>query len=742
MPDLELHGFAYADLHQPAALPKLDALFLEYLDDRDCTLAERFKAYRAGEKLEHVAESELLIAAARHLEDFLVRAFGAAHARDALRTAQIQDEPVHAFKERFAKQRARRKRAIPARPFAQLDALIGRAIGSDAATDRELAVARLWEKAERENDAALLALLEEWVWAACNTAEGKTATTGWCSLSFPNKLDYFRLVPAHALQGDAAGRVTGSPERQRRRDGFNLTDPRCDLREAMDQVHYCVYCHTHDGDFCSKGFPDKDSGAFRINPLGVDLTGCPLEEKISQAHVLKLEGYTLGALAVIMIDNPLLPATGHRICNDCMKSCIYQKQEPVNIPQIETRILTDVLGWPWGFEIYFLLTRWNPLNRERPYALPYNGVKVLCAGAGPAGFTLSYHLLQAGFGVVAIDGLKIEPLPPRWVGTPDRPPQPIQDVRELHEPMDERVMTGFGGVAEYGITARWDKNFLRLIYITLARYPTFRIYGGVRIGGTLTLEDAWDRGFDHVALATGAGKPTVIPMKNNLAQGIRQASDFLMALQLTGAAKKDSLANLQVRLPALVIGGGLTAIDTATEVQVYYVRQVEKILERHETLSATRDVEATLNPIEQGILCEYLAHGREIGKERARAAAAGEAPNFTPLLRAWGGVTVVYRRALHESPAYVRNHEEIEKALQEGIYYAQGLAPVEAKLDEHGHVSAVVFNKQVRDDAGRWHDGDAAVELAARSVFIAAGSVPNTVYEREHPGTFKMDGQY
>jgi NADPH-dependent glutamate synthase beta subunit-like oxidoreductase len=72
-------------------------------------------------------------------------------------------------------------------------------------------------------------------------------------------------------------------------------------------------------------------------------------------------------------------------------------------------------------------------------------------------------------------------------------------------------------------------------------------------------------GFDHIAIATGAGRPTIIPMKNNLIRGIRKASDFLMALQLTGAYKRDSLANLQVRLPAVVIGGGLTAIDTATE---------------------------------------------------------------------------------------------------------------------------------------------------------------------------------
>src|SRR2546425_2310480 len=42
----------------------------------------------------------------------------------------------------------------------------------------------------------------------------------------------------------------------------------------------------------------------------------------------------------------------------------------------------------------------------------------------------------------------------------------------------------------------------------------------------------------------------------------RQASDFLMALQLTGAAKTDSIANLTVRLPVVVIGGGLTAITT------------------------------------------------------------------------------------------------------------------------------------------------------------------------------------
>ena len=36
---------------------------------------------------------------------------------------------------------------------------------------------------------------------------------------------------------------------------------------------------------------------------------------------------------------------------------------------------------------------------------------MLVVGLGPAGFTLSHHLMNDGHTVVAIDGLKIEPLP-------------------------------------------------------------------------------------------------------------------------------------------------------------------------------------------------------------------------------------------------------------------------------------------------------------------------------------------
>ena len=248
---------------------------------------------------------------------------------------------------------------------------------------------------------------------------------------------------------------------------------------------------------------------------------------------VKEQGNPIGALAVVTIDNPMAAATGHRICNDCMKSCIYQKQEPVDIPQVETRTLKDVLELPWGFEIYSLLTRWNPLHLTRPLPRPDTGKKVLVVGLGPAGFTLAHHLMNDGHTVIAVDGLKIEPLDPQICGVDAlgvrQPFRPVKEISEIYERLDDRVMAGFGGVAEYGITVRWNKNFLKLIRLLLERRDQFAMFGGVRFGGTLTVDEAFEMGFDHIALCMGAGRPTVIPMKNGLARGVRQASDFLMA---------------------------------------------------------------------------------------------------------------------------------------------------------------------------------------------------------------------
>ncbi len=787
---LGVPGFTYQDLHREERLADLDRVFREELQADDPSLAARLTLWRSGtESLDPIARSRLLVEAARPLARFVARLFGVEREWRSQAAAAAPEAVLFRFRRDFLLRRAARA------PLAAEEEL--RALSREAKTveselfgdlpwdsDPELSTSRMAtelldlesehieavrqkkrpsvsEESHRRvaelarraaaasaalplardlSDEAALEFLETllsryaaWCKARLHDPNLRAEVSGWVSFRLPEPVDFHHLVETERPEPGLPETRVGPAHRRRRREGFGLTDPRMSRREVLGETHYCILCHDRDKDSCAKGFFDAKTGTWQKNPLGIELKGCPLDEKISEMHQLRREGDSLGALALVAIDNPMCPGTGHRICNDCMKGCIFQKQDPVNIPQIETGVLTDVLALPWGVEIYGLLTRWNPLSPVRPYALPDNGRRVLVVGLGPAGYTLAHYLVNEGFGVVGIDGLKIEPLPAEWTGEDGRGIHPIRDYASISRRLDQRPLAGFGGVSEYGITVRWDKNFLTLVHLTLARRRRFEILGGVRFGGTVTAEQAFDLGFDHVAIAAGAGRPTIIAMKNNIIRGVRKASDFLMALQLTGAFKEEALANLQAELPAVVIGGGLTAIDTATELLAYYPIQAEKTLARYEALIAERGeetVRALFDEEEREILDRLLRHGGEVREERERARSSGEKPDLARLCREWGGVSIVYRRALEESPAYRLNHEEVIKALEEGISFIEGLEPAEAVPDQYGKLAAVRFRRS---------GGGELLDLPARTCLVAAGTTPNITYAKEFPEAFPLD---
>ncbi|QHG92614.1 pyridine nucleotide-disulfide oxidoreductase [Coxiella endosymbiont of Amblyomma sculptum] len=744
---LILTGFNFPELFTTSGLQKLDAAFLAFLKDKDAVLYEKLLLYRKeGESKSSRSKSisELIISCGSLLENFVSNLFSIEKHIEHLRVVTLRENTISDFKKFYVLRRACRmlKKSDLVENFSLLDRWVSDQLKENGLdqSDREWAVAHWGQSLLRasEDNAVLIEKLILWCIAAITQLHGKKAVQGWTIFHLPKHLDYGNLVETISVAGDTINRLEGPSELRRHRDGFTLTDSRMNRREIMDHINYCVYCHKNDNDFCSKGFPAKKNDFHRnikINPLGEMLTGCPLDEKISEMHFLKRQGRTIAALAVVMIDNPMCPVTGHRICNDCMKSCIYQKQDPVNIPQTETRILTDVLELPWGVEIYDLLTRWNPLRQKQYLPKFYNGKKILIMGMGPAGFSLAHFLLMEGFAVVGTDGLKIEPLPSTFITNP------IRDYKDLQERLDDRTMIGFGGVAEYGITVRWDKNFLKLIYISLLRRPYFQIFGNVRFGGTLLVEDVWCLGLDHLAIAVGSGLPKELKIPHSLAPGMRQANDFLMTLQLTGSAKSSSLANLQVRLPAVVIGGGLTAIDTATEVQAYYIAQVEKTIQRYETLVehfGKKMSRSRFDKISLKILDEFLDHGRTVCEERLRAKKENRPVDFTKLIREWGGVTIIYRRAMKESPAYKYNHDEIAKALEEGIYYAENLEPESVKIDTYGWTVALICQQHAANKRGVRTTTKHI--LPARSIFVATGVRPNIAYAYEHSGTFSCEG--
>ena len=429
---LGISGYTFADLHDPERLASLYDRFCEEVASADEPLWREWDGYRRDPDAPRppIALSHLLVAMAPHLSRFVTRLFQVEPGAAAIAQSTHAEDDLFRFKVDFV-----RRRVLPLlKNGAHLQAsladndVVDKMISGAAGADLELAVARAGcrlmdeEKGRQPPSADVLSHIESlkrWCAARLHDANFRH----WVIFRFPETLDYWHLVDTEPVPGHPEA-VYGPEAKLRRRDGFKLTDARMHPREVLSEIHYCVLCHERDKDSCSKGLYEpagKDAPASRerkvsVNPLGIALDGCPLDEKISEMHMLRKAGDAIGALALVTIDNPMCPGTGHRICNDCMKSCIYQKQEPVNIPQIETGVLTDVLRMPWGVEIYGLLTRWNPLNVRRPYALPYNGKNVLVVGLGPAGYTLAHYLVNEGFGVVGIDGLKIEPLPEALVG--------------------------------------------------------------------------------------------------------------------------------------------------------------------------------------------------------------------------------------------------------------------------------------------------------------------------------------
>lgn len=664
-------GFTFKDLYDAAALEKLDGIFVSFLEENVSDLSKRLIEARQA-KPTPTEESALLLDIAPYVEEFIGTFFSIEKAIHALQDATFHLAPLYRCKRLFVQRQA-------AKAFTKEDVLSFDGLDLQHKIETflnesysDLAFARHVLNALENKDIAKDYLPIATQYAAWALHQDKPSLL----FRLPRKTHPEALIPLKR-----EGRTLTSPHHIQRK-GFDCTDPGPTLEEALDQAHYCILCHHQKKDSCAKGYTEKAKG-------------CPLGQKISEMNTLRTQGYVLGALAMIMVDNPMVAATGRRICNDCEKACIFQKQEAVDIPTIESQTLESIVHLPWGVEIYSLLSRWNPLNLARPFPKGPSGYKVLVAGMGPAGFTLAHYLMNEGHQVVGIDSLPITPL------DNDLLTQPIQDWSSLKKPLSQRPIEGFGGVMEYGITARWDKNYLKLVRLLLERRSQFSLYDNIKLGETLPLAQAFDQGFDHVALCLGAGAPKTLVLPHGEARGVKLSADFLIELQLKGALQ--NLTDLQLRLPILVLGGGLTAVDAATEALAYYEFQVESFLKKMEKAGA---LSPSLSPEEQEVAQEFLNHAKSLRQ--------GDRSFLQ------NAVTIVYRKTLQESPSYQLNDRELKLSLQEGVRFLENALPLEVHKDPYGHIKTLKIQTPHGDDF-----------LPCRTLLIAIGTHPNSFLEEE-----------
>src|ERR1700687_2144278 len=195
-------GLTFHDLYSCAGLRRVDAAFGAWIEHADASLAARLATARADPAaLTRLQESELLIALAPHLEDWLARLFGIEREVAVLQAAQHELAPLFACKRQVVQRKAmNRYKAEQAATFdgaalrQQLEGKIGVALSG---LHGELAFARVvgeWGADEAAHEADIDLALRYAAWAV-HTPEGKSLHKSGVLFKAPRKLDYLRLIP-------------------------------------------------------------------------------------------------------------------------------------------------------------------------------------------------------------------------------------------------------------------------------------------------------------------------------------------------------------------------------------------------------------------------------------------------------------------------------------------------------------------------------------------------------------------
>jgi glutamate synthase (NADPH/NADH) small chain len=227
-----------------------------------------------------------------------------------------------------------------------------------------------------------------------------------------------------------------------------------------------------------------------------------------------LAGNPKGAAETILSEN-ILGGMCARVCPTetlCEEACVREKAEgkPVRIGELQ-RYATDVLMQADGRQ---------PFERAAP-----TGKKIAVVGAGPAGLSCAHRLAMHGHDVVIYDS---------------RPKA--------------------GGLNEYGIAAyKSPNNFAQTEVDFVLGIGGIAVENGKALGRDLDLATL-RRQYDAVFLAIGLAGVNALGLAEERVSGVEDAVDYIAGLR-----QASDLATLPVGRRVVVVGGGMTAIDIASQ---------------------------------------------------------------------------------------------------------------------------------------------------------------------------------
>jgi len=249
-------------------------------------------------------------------------------------------------------------------------------------------------------------------------------------------------------------------------------------------------------------------------------------------------GNVAGAAKTILQEN-IFGGACARVCPTeilCERACVRTAEmgEPVDIGALQ-RVATD----------------WQMAQGAQPFTrAPETGKRIAVVGAGPAGLACAHALALRGHDVTVFDAK----------------PKP-------------------GGLNEYGIAAyKMADDFAAREVDFVLSIGGIKMQYEKRLGDTILLAGLREE-FDAVFLGLGLTGVNRLGIAGENLPGVRDAVDFIA--ELRQAADK---SKLKIGRRVVVIGGGNTAIDAATQAKLLGAEEVTMLYRRGpEHMSATKD---------------------------------------------------------------------------------------------------------------------------------------------------------
>jgi glutamate synthase (NADPH/NADH) small chain len=263
------------------------------------------------------------------------------------------------------------------------------------------------------------------------------------------------------------------------------------------------------------------------------VTACPTGIDIPMFIREILTDNPKGAAETILSEN-ILGGMCARVCPTetlCQEACVREAAEgkPVRIGELQ-RYATDVL----------MAEGKHPFTRA-----PRTGKRVAVVGGGPAGLSCAHRLAMHGHDVVIFDARK-----------------------------------KVGGLNEYGIAAyKSVNNFAAAEVDFILAIGGISIETGKVLGRDVTLAGLREE-YDAVFLGLGLAGVNALGLSEESFEGVENAVDYIADLRQAA-----DLAKLPVGRRIVVVGGGMTAIDIASQskrlgaedVTIVYRRDSEKM---------------------------------------------------------------------------------------------------------------------------------------------------------------------